>query len=153
MSIGKPSPTPAGYLTMQEAAERIGLERPSALNRYLKRLNITPYRPKHTQHPYLAESDVVRIRDYRRRAEYPYLREQEQLVMWAIRTLRLQRADITAEAVQSLLASNAIEYTHTDVQAALDTFIRCGYQIAAYPPGLPLLSIPCQSHKKVQAKE
>jgi len=129
---------------MQEAAERIGVARPSALNRYLKRLNITPYRPKHTQHPYLAESDVVRIRDHRRRAEGPYMSEQEQLVMWAIRTLRLQHGEITAEAVQSLLAGNAIEYTHTAVQAVLDSFTRYGYQIAAYPPGLPLLSIPRQ---------
>src|SRR5690349_20395430 len=122
MRIGKPSPTPAGYVTMREAAERIGLAGPSALNRYLKRLNIMPYRPKHTQHPYLAESDVVRIRDYRRRAEGSHMSEQEQLVMWAIRTLRLQRAEITAEAVRSLLAGNAIEYTHTAVQAALDNF-------------------------------
>ena len=73
--------------------------------------------------------------------------------MWAIRTLRLQRADITAEAIQSLLASNAIEYTQKVVQAAMDTFTRCGYQIAAYPPELPLLSIPLQSQTKAKAKE
>ena len=81
MRIGKPSPTPAGYVTMQEASERIGLARPSALNRYLKRLSITPYRPTHTQHPYLAESDVVGIRDYRRRIDGPHMNEQEQFVM------------------------------------------------------------------------
>jgi hypothetical protein len=153
MRIGKPSPTPAGYLTMKEAAESIGIDRPSALNRYLKRLDITPYRPKHTQHPYLTESDVVRIREYRRRTECPHMREQEQIVMWAIRTLRLQRADITAEAIQSLLASNAIEYTQKVVQAAMDNFTRCGYQIAEYPPDLPLLSIPLQSKTKAKAKE
>jgi len=151
MRIGKPSTIPAGYLTMQEAAESIGLDRPSALNHYLKRLDITPYRPKHTQHPYLAKSGVVRIRDFRSRAECPHMSEQEQIVMWAIRTLRLQQADITAEAIQSLLASNAIEYTHEVVQAAMDTFTRCGYQIAAYPPELPLLSIPLKS--KTKAKE
>ena len=153
MRIGKPSPTPAGYLTMKEAAESIGIDRPSALNRYLKRLDITPYRPKHTQHPYLAESDVVRIRDYRRRTECSHMSEQEHIVMWAIRTLRLQRADITAEALQSLLASNGIEYTQKGVQAAMDTFTRCGYRIAEYPPDLPLLSIPLQSQMKAKAKE
>jgi hypothetical protein len=150
MRIGKPSPIPAGYLTMQEAAESIGLDLPSALNRYLKRLDITPYRPKYTQHPYLAKSDVVRIRNYRRRAECPHMSEQEQIVMWAIRALRLQRADITAEAIQSMLASHAIEYTHKVVQAAMDTFTQCWYQIAAYPPDLPLLSIPLQSQSKVK---
>ena len=153
MRIGKPSSTPAGYITMQEAAERLGLDRPSALNRYLKRLNITPYRPKYTQHPYLAESDIVRIRDYRRRSAGPHMSEQEQLVMWAIRTLRIQRGEITAAAVQSLLADHAVEYTHTEVQAALDSFTHCGYQIAAYPPGLPLISIPRPSQKKELTKE
>jgi hypothetical protein len=153
MRIGKPAPTPAGYVTMREAAEHIGLDRPAALNRYLKRLNIAPYRPKHTQHPYLAESDLVRIRDYRRIAEGPHMSEQEQLVMWAIRTLRIHRGEITAEAVQSLLADHAIEYTHTEVQAALETFTRCGDQISAYPPGIPLLSIPRPSQKQELAQE
>jgi hypothetical protein len=153
MRIGKPSPTPAGYLTMKEAAERIGIDRPSSLNRYLKRLDITPYRPKHSQHPYLAESDVVRIRDYRRRAGCPHMSEQDQVVMWAIRTLRLQRAEITAEAVQSLLASHAIEYTRKAVQAAMDAFTRCGYQLAEYPPDLPLLSIPLQPQTNAKAKK
>ena len=138
---------------MQEAAERIGIERPAALNRYLKRLDITPYRPKHSQHPYLAESDVVRIRDYRRKAECPQMSEQEQIVLWAIRTLRLQRAQITAEAVQSLLASHTIEYTHKAVQAVMDAFARCGYQLGEYPPDLPLLSIPLQPQTNAKTRK
>ena len=65
--------------------------------------------------------------------EGPHMSEQEQLVMWTIRTLRIHRGEIRAAAVQSLLADHAIEYTHTAVQAALDSFTQCGYQIATLP--------------------
>ena len=150
MKIRKPVSTPAGYLTVREAAEKIGIDRPSGLNHYLKQLDIMPYRPPHGRRPYLSESDIARIQEYRRVSERAKMGEQGHLVMWAIRTLRLQRADITAEAIQSLLASNAIEYTQKAVQAAMDTFTRCGYQIAEYPPDLPLLSIPLQSQTKAK---
>jgi hypothetical protein len=150
MKIRKPVSTPAGYLTVTEAAEKIGIDRPSGLNHYLKQLDIMPYRPPHGRHPYLSESDIVRIQEYRRMSERTKMGEQGHLVMWAIRTLRLERADITAAAVQSLLARNGVTFTKETVQAAMDTFIRRGYRITEYPPDVPLLRIPLQSKAKVK---
>ena len=63
---------------------------------------------------------------------------QIELVMWAIRLLCLEKAEITAESVLQIAAPHGIiGLTREVVQEAMEELEQRGFQIRAYQDGVP----------------
>jgi hypothetical protein len=63
--------------------------------------------------------------------------QQIEMVLWAIRSLRLEKAEIPAESVQKFAALNNIDLTLEAVQEAMEELEQRGFQIRAYQEDVP----------------
>lgn len=63
--------------------------------------------------------------------------QQIEMVLWSIRSLRLENAEITAEAVQKIASRHGVGYTLELVQEAMNELEKRGFKIREYQDDVP----------------